>query len=114
MFNSKLVDFILHSLHSTKDYIECLNYVFKEFERLENISEENYLNNFVISVIADWPRQVNIKRAITLRIKRGINSEVSEQVLNLILMIGPLHISLNSRKTLFQTYFFFEMLYHNL
>src|SRR6266542_4280783 len=30
-------------------------------------------------------------------------------------MIGPLHISLNSRKTLFQTYyFFFEILYHNL
>ena len=30
-------------------------------------------------------------------------------------MIGPLHISLNSRETLFQTYhFFFEMLYHNL
>jgi hypothetical protein len=30
-------------------------------------------------------------------------------------MIGPLHISLNSRETLFQIYhFYFEMLYHNL
>ena len=30
-------------------------------------------------------------------------------------MIGSLHISLNSRETLFQIYhFFFEMLYHNL
>src|SRR6266540_1444301 len=30
-------------------------------------------------------------------------------------MIGPLHISLNSREILFQTYhFFFEILYHNL
>ena len=30
-------------------------------------------------------------------------------------MIGPLHISLNSRETLFQIYhFFFEMLYHDL
>ncbi|UZO16839.1 uncharacterized protein OCT59_008208 [Rhizophagus irregularis] len=36
-----------------KDYIECLDYVFKAFERLENI-EENYLNNFIIPVIADW------------------------------------------------------------
>src|ERR1043165_459730 len=114
MSNSKLVDFILHPLHSTKDYIECLNHVFKAFERLENI-EENYLNNFVIPVIADWPGQVNIRRAITLRIKKGINSGVPEQVLNLIPMIGPLHVSLNSRETLFQTYhFFFEMLYHNL
>ena len=53
MSNSKLIDFILHPLHSTKDYIECLDYVFKAFERLENI-EENYLNNFIISVIANW------------------------------------------------------------
>jgi hypothetical protein len=114
MSNSKLIDFILHPLHSTKDYIECLDYVFKAFERLENI-EENYLNNFIIPVIADWPGQVNIRRAITLRIKKGINSGVPEQVLNLIPMIGPLHVSLNSRETLFQTYhFFFEMLYHNL
>ena len=30
-------------------------------------------------------------------------------------MIGPLHISLNSKETLFQIYhFFFEMIYHNL
>ncbi|UZO15892.1 uncharacterized protein OCT59_007302 [Rhizophagus irregularis] len=97
-----------------KDYIECLDYVFKAFERLENI-EENYLNNFIIPVIADWPGQVNIRRAITLRIKKGINSGVLEQVLNLIPMIGPLHVSLNSREILFKTYhFFFEMLYHNL
>src|SRR2546421_675161 len=74
MSNSKLVDFILHPLHSTKDYIECLDHVFKAFERLENINEENYLNNFVIPVIADWPGQVNIRRAIILRIKKGINS----------------------------------------
>ncbi len=55
MSNNKLVDFILHSLHSTKDYVKCLDLVFKVFEKLERISEENYLNNFVILVIADWP-----------------------------------------------------------
>src|SRR5688572_4739032 len=59
MSNSKLVDFILHPLHSTKDYIECLDHVFKAFERLENI-KENYLNNFIIPVIADCSGQVNI------------------------------------------------------
>ena len=51
--NSKLVNFILHPLHSTKDYVECLDLVFKVFERLEKTSEENYLNNFIIPVIAD-------------------------------------------------------------
>ncbi|UZO02223.1 uncharacterized protein OCT59_020713 [Rhizophagus irregularis] len=77
---------------SYENRVELLNihnyddYVFKAFERLENI-EENYLNNFIIPVIADWPGQVNIRRAITLRIKKGINSGVPEQVLNLIPMI---------------------------
>ena len=78
MSNSKLVDFILHSLYSIKYYIECLDYIFKAFERLENISKENYLNNFIIPVIADWLGQVNIRRTIILRIKKGINSGVSE------------------------------------
>uniref|UniRef100_U9TN26 Uncharacterized protein n=1 Tax=Rhizophagus irregularis (strain DAOM 181602 / DAOM 197198 / MUCL 43194) TaxID=747089 RepID=U9TN26_RHIID len=110
--NSKLVDFILHPLHSTKDYIECSNLLFKVFERLENT---DYLDHYIIPIIADWPGQVNIRRAITLRINRGIASGIPKQILSLIPMIGPLHISLNSRETLFQTYhFFFEMLYHDL
>jgi hypothetical protein len=110
--NSKLVDFILHSLHSTKDYIECSDLLFNAFERSENT---DYLDNYVIPIIADWPGQVNIRRAITLRINKGISSGISQQILSLIPMIGPLHISLNSRETLFQTYhFFFETLYHNL
>ena len=107
--NSKLVDFILHPLHSTKDYIECSNLLFKKFNNTD------YLDNYVIPIIADWPGQVNIRRAITLRINSGISSGISQQILSLIPMIGPLHISLNSRETLFQTYhFFFEMLYHDL
>ena len=115
MSNSKLVDFISHSLHNTKDYIKCIKLMFKVFERLEITSEQNYLNNFIIPIIADWPGQINIRRAITLKIKKENESEIPEQMLNLIPIIGPLHISLNSRETLFQTYhFFFEMLYHDL
>jgi hypothetical protein len=53
MSNSKLVDFISHSLHNTKDYIECIKLVFKVFERLEITSEQNYLNNFIIPIIAN-------------------------------------------------------------
>src|SRR6266498_5387341 len=78
MSNSKLVDFILHSLYSTKDYVKYLDLIFKVFEKLERTSEENYLNNFVIPIIADWSEQVNIRRAITLRIKKGIDSKIPE------------------------------------
>ena len=86
MFNSKLVDFILYSLHNTKDYVECLDLVFKVFERLERTSEENYLNNFIIPVIADWSGQVNIRRAITLRIKKGIDSKILKLVFHFIFL----------------------------
>src|SRR5256885_2663601 len=59
--------------------------------------------------------QVNLRRAITLRLNKRDNSGIPPQILSLIPMIGPLHVSLNSRETLFQIYhFFFEMLYHNL
>src|SRR5436305_1807137 len=98
--NSKLVDFILHLLHSTKDYIECSNLLFKK------LNNTDYLDNYVIPIIANWPGQVNIRRAITLRINRGISSGISQKILSLIPIIGPLHISLNSRETLFQTYHF--------
>ncbi|PKB97800.1 hypothetical protein RhiirA5_432477 [Rhizophagus irregularis] len=90
--NSKLVDFILHPLHSIKDYIECSNVLFKVFERSENT---DYLDHYVIPIIADWPGQVNLRRAITLKINKGLASGISEQILSLIPMIGPLHISLN-------------------
>src|SRR6266540_2824992 len=115
MSNSKLVNFILHILYNTKDYIEYINFVFKVFERLKNNGEESYLDNFIIPIIADWLGQVNIRRVIILKIKKGITSKISEKILNLIPIIGFFYIFLNNRKTLFQTYyFFFEMLYHNL
>ncbi|PKK56191.1 hypothetical protein RhiirC2_800554, partial [Rhizophagus irregularis] len=112
MKNSKLVDFILHPLHNTKDYIESANILFATFEKIE---QKDYLNNFVIPAICDWPGQINLRRAITLRLNKKDNSGIPSQILSLIPMIGPLHISLNSRETLFQIYhFFFEMIYHNL
>jgi hypothetical protein len=112
MKHSKLVDFILHSLYNTKDYIESANILFEIFE---NIEQEDYLNNFVIPTICDWPGQINLRRAITLRLKKKDNSGIPPQILSLIPMIGPLHVSLNSRETLFKIYhFFFEMVYHNL
>ncbi len=106
----------MHPLHSTKDYIECSKLLFNVFNRLEeNTNEPNYLDHYIIPIIADWLGQVNIRRAITLRINEGVKSGIPQQILNLIPMIGPLHISLNSRETLFQIYhFFFEKLYHNL
>ncbi|GBB88522.1 hypothetical protein RclHR1_15040008 [Rhizophagus clarus] len=81
MKNSKLVDFILHSLHNTKDYIESANILFATFEKIE---QEDYLNNFVIPTICDWPEQINLRRAITLRLNEKDNSGILSQILSLI------------------------------
>ena len=87
----------MHLLHNTKDYIEYSKLLFNIFKRLEeNTNEPNYLNDYIISIIANWPGQVNIRRAITLRINKGVKSEISQQILNLIPMISSLHISLET------------------
>ncbi|POG64708.1 hypothetical protein GLOIN_2v1782578 [Rhizophagus irregularis DAOM 181602=DAOM 197198] len=87
MKNSKLVDFILHPLHNTKDYIESANILFKVFEKIE---QKDYFNNFVIPTICDWPGQVNLRRAITLKLNKKENSGISSQILiNKILAQKP-------------------------
>ncbi|GBC23930.2 hypothetical protein GLOIN_2v1485098 [Rhizophagus irregularis DAOM 181602=DAOM 197198] len=93
MKNSKLVDFILHPLHNTKDYIESANILFKVFEKIE---QKDYFNNFVIPTICDWPGQVNLRRAITLKLNKKENSGISSQILNIeyLMMIDLLDNSL--------------------
>ena len=76
MKNSKLIDFILHPLHSTKDYIESANILFKTFEQID---EQSYLNNFVIPTICDWLGQVNLRRAITLKLNKKNKSGISSK-----------------------------------
>ncbi|GBB97385.1 hypothetical protein RclHR1_29820002 [Rhizophagus clarus] len=95
MKNSKLVNFILHSLYNAKDYIEYANILFAIFEKIE---QEDYLNNFVISTICDRSGQINLRRAITLRLNEKDNSGIPSQILSLIPMIGSLHVSLNTQK----------------
>ena len=69
----------MHLLHNTKDYIKCLKHLFNIFKRLEeNTNESNYLNDYIIPIIADWSGQVNIRRAITLRINEEVKSEISQ------------------------------------
>ncbi|GBB96292.1 hypothetical protein RclHR1_02720007 [Rhizophagus clarus] len=67
---------------------------FKVFERLKNNGEQDYLNNYIIPTRVAC-RQVNIRRAIILRNDKGPESGIPLEILSLVLMIGPLHISLN-------------------
>src|SRR6266542_738654 len=59
-----------------------------------------YLFNHVISVIADWPGQLFIYKAIAQQLL--INNEIIPLlVISFLPIIGPLYISLNSQELIF-------------
>src|SRR6266540_3312231 len=107
MQNTKLVDFLEGSLHSTKDYLLAV-------QSIIGISEINtYLKKNILITPMDFPGQKNIRRAIVHRMTNGEQSNIPSQILNIIPFISPLHISLNSRETVFLiNYDFFKKMYH--
>ena len=109
MHNTKLVDLLEGNLHSTKDYLLAVQSVI-------NIPEMNtYLEKNVLIAPMDYPGQKNIRRAIVHHMTNRERSDVPPQILNIIPFIGPLHVSLNSRETVFLiNYDFFEKMYHSI
>jgi hypothetical protein len=107
MQNTKLIDLLEGSLHSTKDYISVIQLII-------NIPELcTYLEKNILIAPMDYPGQKNIRRAITHYMVNREQSDVPTQILNIVPFIGPLHVSLNSRETVFLiNYNFFENMYH--
>ncbi|CAB4416091.1 unnamed protein product [Rhizophagus irregularis] len=75
------------------------NEIWKQF-----LIEDSYENRIELFTVHNYDgriqynRQVNIRRTITLRIDKGAESGIPLEILSLIPLIGPLHISLNSWK----------------
>ncbi|CAG8820284.1 6344_t:CDS:1, partial [Dentiscutata erythropus] len=66
-------------------------------QSLMNFDEaKSYLESQILVAPMDFPRQLNIRRVVSCRIRLGDSSGIPEQVLRIVLMIGPLHVSLNS------------------
>ncbi|RIB21464.1 hypothetical protein C2G38_2176506 [Gigaspora rosea] len=105
--NTRLVDLREGSLHSTKDYMNAL-------KSLINIPKaEAYLKTQVLIAPMYYPGQLYIQCAIVHSLKSRDSSGIPEQILHIIPMIGPLHVSLNSRETVFLlNYDFFDLLFH--
>ncbi|PKY41295.1 hypothetical protein RhiirA4_454836 [Rhizophagus irregularis] len=79
------------------------NEIWKQF-----LIEDSYENRIELFTVHNYDgriqynRQVNIRRTITLRIDKGAESGIPLEILSLIPLIGPLHISLNKKKILSQ------------
>ncbi|CAG8794387.1 1774_t:CDS:2, partial [Gigaspora rosea] len=100
MANTKLVNLKEGSLHSTTNYVDALKV-------LINISKADaYMKTQVLIAPMDYLGQLYMCYAVTRRIKYGDASEISKQILHIIPMIGPLHISLNSCETSFTLSYF--------
>ncbi|CAJ0907840.1 10112_t:CDS:2 [Entrophospora sp. SA101] len=105
MNNTKLVNLVEGNLHSTEDYIKALQNVF-------NVPElKLYLEKNILVSPMDYPGQFYVRRAISSCINSASTSELSTLLLHIVPMIGPLHVSLNSRETVFLlNYAFFNKL----
>ena len=107
MQNTKLIDLLEGSLHSTEDYLSVIRLII-------NIPElYAYLEENALVAPMDYPRQKNVRHAVMNYLIKGEQSSVPQQILNIVPFIGPLHVSLNSRETVFLiNYAFFEKMYH--
>ncbi|RIB22321.1 hypothetical protein C2G38_2033679 [Gigaspora rosea] len=95
--NAILFDFVESNLKSVENYTKALQIVHDQ----EPMGE--YLSNHIIPIVADWPGQFFIRKAIAHRIL--LNNEVIPQFVTAFLpMMGPIHISLNSRELVFDKY----------
>src|SRR2546421_243893 len=70
MHNTKLIDLLEGSLHSTKDYLKAIQLVISIPEMFA------YLEKHVLIIPMDYPRQKNICRAIVHRMVNGEQSDI--------------------------------------
>ncbi|RIB02248.1 hypothetical protein C2G38_2292038 [Gigaspora rosea] len=107
--DTKLVDLKEGSLHTTIEYVDALRVL------IDIPEAETYMKTQVLIAPMDYPEQLNIRRAVTRRIKFGDSSGIPEQILHVVPMIGPLHVSLNSCEMVFLlNYQFFDLLFHGI
>jgi hypothetical protein len=70
-----------------------------------------YLSQYVIPVVADWPGQFFIRKAIAQRFLIK-NENIPEYIMSFLPVMGPLHVSLNARELVFiQNSFLFNDIY---
>ena len=97
MMDCHLVNMKEQNLKSLDDYLNALKMI------TDIPSLNNYLQYNIIPVVADFPGQLFIRRAISLfhKQKNGqsiSSTQIPEIVKNFIPILGPLHVSLNMRE----------------
>ena len=106
--NAILVDFVESSLKGIEAYTKALQIVYDQ-ELMQA-----YLSDHIIPIVADWPGQFFIRKAIAHRL--FLNNEIIPPfVTSFLPVMGPLHVSLNSRELVFlKNSVFFNKIYKGI
>ena len=89
------------------DYITALQMI------LDIDKDTGYLSNKIALLVADWPGQLFIRKAITHLHKADSQYSIPVGINLFVLILGPLHVSLNSREQVLIIYNpFFQKLFH--
>ena len=110
MKNVRLVGMKKQQLHSMQDYIDALKIILES-------SDNTHLNGYVAPVVADWPGQLFIRKALVhLHIQeQTARNSIPPNIQSFIPILGPLHVSLNSREQVMLVHYsFFKLLFHFL
>ncbi|RIB05163.1 hypothetical protein C2G38_2220445 [Gigaspora rosea] len=101
----QLLGFKEQSLHGVHDYVNVLNLI------LSINNKTQHLNRRFAPIVADWPGQIFIRKALYMRTLP--ESSFSQQIESFLPILGLLHVSLNSREQVLMIYHsFFEKLFH--
>src|SRR6266540_4639406 len=102
-----LVDLQENNLHSLDAYLKAIDVVVNVPSMLQYIQK-----GYTIPIVADWPGQIYIRTAISRHLTYRNLSHINNTILSFLPIIGPLHISLNSRELIFLQYQpFFSAMY---
>lgn len=108
----RILDIKEQNLRSLEDYLSAI----KMITDIKSLVE--YIKSHPIPVIADFPGQLFIRKIITLYLKNRQNNIQQidlDCILNFIPILGPLHVSLNSRENVVLLHHdFFKKLYCNV
>jgi len=106
---TKLINFIPQELKSLDEYLQAIT------PFIESPVINDYLTYNIIPVPADYPGQYFIRKAITLQRRFGDSINISKKILHLVPLLGPLHVSLNTRETTVKIYHsFFNILFKEI
>jgi hypothetical protein len=106
--NSILFDFTESKLKGIDGYLNALQIIYKQEPM------QVYLSQYAIPVVADWPGQFFIRKAIAQRFLAK-NENIPDYITSFLPVMGPLHVSLNARELVFlQNSFLFNDIYKGI